>query len=81
MHVATISVVELARLRESSVKGHHGYRTAYVVGAEFTSETGTEPIGKRVYFTVIIWFVQCALHSNEPYKYNTLAKVATYQRN
>ncbi len=33
-----------------------------------------------VYFIVIIWFVQCALHTNEPYKYNTLAKVATYQR-
>ncbi len=26
-----------------------------------------------VYFTVIIWFVQCALHTNEPYEYNSLS--------
>ncbi len=34
-------------------------------------------------YTVIIRFVQCALYtvySNDPYEYNTLAKVATYQR-
>ncbi len=30
--------VELARLRESCVKGHHVYQTEFVVGAVFTSE-------------------------------------------
>ncbi len=42
MQIAMMSVV--ARLRESSVKGHHVYQSAYVVGAEFTSESGTEAL-------------------------------------
>ena len=33
-----MSVVELASLSESSVKGHYVYQTAFIVGAEFICE-------------------------------------------
>ena len=55
LNAATMSVVELARLRESSVKGHHVYI----------------PNGVGCWSTVY-------QHSNDPYEYNALAKVATY---
>ena len=47
-----MSVVELARLRESSVKGHHVYRTAFVVGAQFTCER--EPSNRHSDWAIVM---------------------------
>ncbi len=42
----------VARLRESSVKGHHVYRTAFVVGAVFTCER--EPSTRHSDWAVVV---------------------------
>ncbi len=36
--ITTMSTIELARLRESCVKGHHVYRSQFIIGAIFNCE-------------------------------------------
>ena len=47
-----MALVELARLRESSVKGHHTYQTVFLVGEVFICER--EPSNRRSDWVIVV---------------------------